>query len=438
MVPKKTAGAPAAGEAETIAKPFGEFVAQNTPWLLREVRGKLRNPSLAEDIVQEIMVKAFRAWSEYEERGHGRAWLMQIARNTLCDYFSQKAVETISLDALTQEVEKPFPAESESAAEKTRQDELVADILEAVRRMSAADRSVFKYRYLMEYSVKETASLLGLPPGSVKSKSYAIRQRLRREMNFPAPKPQERTIFMNCEACRELLFLYAREAPALNGQRKEIEKHLAGCPECAAMAGALKQLLPQIPCLKNDIYTHALIVFPDKDGCEWDWAFSCKALTPAEAERLTRQSGEFAKRVANGELQIDKKQSYRFDNDGNKFYLANTAAPGEHFWYEAIQKKFYSPADFSFASSKNAMFRKPERDYQRPLEGHPGVMECRLENNFGPAVYSSLYMAVPKTAKRVKMIRGNGVLDCGEYLFPYVSRYVAEGERIALEYLFSI
>ena len=99
-------------------------------------------------------------------------------------------------------------------------------------------------------------------------------------------------------------------------------------------------------------------------------------------------------------------------------------------------KTHYYPLDFWYSGGRDWMFCKPDRDYERPSADNPNLIECRLENNFGPEVFSSLYLALPKTAKNIHMIRGNGIIDCGEYLFAYVSRHVAEGERIIVEYTY--
>lgn len=50
-------------------QPFERVVEENMAWLLRYVRGRLRNQSLAEDIVQEALVKAYRAYDRYAEKG---------------------------------------------------------------------------------------------------------------------------------------------------------------------------------------------------------------------------------------------------------------------------------------------------------------------------------------------------------------------------------
>ena len=73
-----------------MKKTYEQFVIDISPWLLRHVKNKLTNKSLAEDIVQEIFIKVFRSYDTYNDEGKERNWLMRIAKTTLCDYFSEK------------------------------------------------------------------------------------------------------------------------------------------------------------------------------------------------------------------------------------------------------------------------------------------------------------------------------------------------------------
>jgi len=49
-------------EVIRIKQAFESVVAENTAWLYRYVRQRLRNPTIAEDLTQEIWIKAFRAY----------------------------------------------------------------------------------------------------------------------------------------------------------------------------------------------------------------------------------------------------------------------------------------------------------------------------------------------------------------------------------------
>ena len=77
---------------------FETVVREEMAWLSAYVRRKLSH-SAWEDLVQEIFIKAFRAYDDYEETGKRRGWLARIADNTMKNYFTRQApMPTLSLD----------------------------------------------------------------------------------------------------------------------------------------------------------------------------------------------------------------------------------------------------------------------------------------------------------------------------------------------------
>ncbi|WP_440899420.1 sigma-70 family RNA polymerase sigma factor [Actinosynnema sp.] len=123
----------------------------------------------AEDVVQETLV---RAWRHPEAlvngKGSVRGWWLTVARNISTDRVRARA-------ARPQEV-----AESPGAAAVARDHaEAVVDsvvVLEALHQLSSDHRDVLLEIYFRGRSVTEAAEALGVPPGTVKSRShYALR-----------------------------------------------------------------------------------------------------------------------------------------------------------------------------------------------------------------------------------------------------------------------
>jgi RNA polymerase sigma-70 factor (ECF subfamily) len=414
-----------------MKKTYEEFVTDNSPWLLQHVKAKLKHKSLAEDIVQEIFVKVFRAYDSYTDEGKEKSWLMRIAKTTLCDYFSEKGYNEISYEALTENGERIFENNYyDSVEEKYIQQEFINEILAVVAKMTAIEQSVFQYRFLMEYSASETAEILGIPSGSVKSKTFYIKRKLQNE--FKMNEINERKIIMNCKDFELYLLGYAKNLKNMIS-KKDLINHIDSCPKCSAIVSSLKRLVPHLPeqpIIGKEI--HVLIVIPDEEN-ELDYCYVMNQFNEDEAEKLNARTEKLKKMIDENKLSYHKwaNPNIFFDNEGNEYKCVLT----DNNQYATV-RKFYTPIEFDYSNCRNAMFCKPDRDYERPSADNPNLMECRLENNFGPEVFSSLYMALPKTAKNIHMIRGNGVIDCGEYLFAYVSRHVAEGERIVVEYTY--
>ena len=401
--------------------------------LLRHVKNKLTNKSLADDIVQEIFIKVFRSYDKYNDEGKERNYLMRIAKTTLCDYFSQKGYDDISYEVLVEKGEHVFENDfNVSFEEKYEQQELINEILVVVAKMSAVEQSVFHHRFLMGYSASETAAILGILYGSIKSKTFYIKQKLKHEFGF-----NERKNIMNCKDFELYLFGYAKNIKNIVNNA-DLKKHVDSCPKCSAIVSSLKRLIPHLTEVIENKTNHVLIVIPDNEN-EIAYCYTSQKKTEEEAEDGNKKREKIKKLIDEGKLNYETQKSdantgryvpIRYDNEGNEY--CGIIIDGA--WN--VTKKFFAPVDYWYMCGRNMMFCKPDRDYERPSADNPGLMECRLENNFGPEVFSSLYMALPKTAKNIHMVRGNGVIDCGEYLFAYVSRHVAEGERIVVEYMY--
>ena len=119
----------------------------------------------AEDVVQETLVRAWRhSQSLVSEKGSVRGWLLTVARNIVTDRVRAKA-------ARPQEV-----AESPTTppVERDHADSVVNSmvVLDALDRLSAEHRDVLVELYYRGRTVSEAADVLGVPAGTVKSRSY--------------------------------------------------------------------------------------------------------------------------------------------------------------------------------------------------------------------------------------------------------------------------
>lgn len=125
----------------------------------------------AEDVVQEVLLRAWRQLGRLELQDRPvRPWLFTVARNLLTDLHRA-------------DVSRPRVVADDSALtgvavvgdEMDRAVESWA-MAEALRRLSAQHREVLVHSYWLGRSVTETAQVLGVPAGTVKSRTfYAVR-----------------------------------------------------------------------------------------------------------------------------------------------------------------------------------------------------------------------------------------------------------------------
>jgi RNA polymerase sigma-70 factor (ECF subfamily) len=124
----------------------------------------------AEDLVQETFLRAWRHPESVDpRRGSPRAWLFTTARNLAIDAWRRRAVRyrEVVADVL------PEPKHPIDEADRAVEAWLLA---EALARLSPAHREVLVECFYRGRSVSEAAADLGVPPGTVKSRThYALR-----------------------------------------------------------------------------------------------------------------------------------------------------------------------------------------------------------------------------------------------------------------------
>ncbi len=123
----------------------------------------------AEDVAQETLLRAWRNAAVLEEsRGSVRSWLFTVARNIVIDDWRSKRSRT----------EVPTAEVPEVAATEDRTDQLLLSwvVAEALTRLSEDHRAVLVECYYQGRSVADAARRLGIPEGTVKSRThYALR-----------------------------------------------------------------------------------------------------------------------------------------------------------------------------------------------------------------------------------------------------------------------
>jgi RNA polymerase sigma-70 factor (ECF subfamily) len=135
--------------------------------LKRFVLGACRDPQLADDVVQETIL---RVWQQAPEiTGSLRSYLFRTARNIMIDNY-RKAQR------------RPREVAERDGADPVEQTERVDELLnrvlmeEALLRLSAEHRDVLVALHYRRYTVQEASKSLNIPSGTVKSRAfYAVR-----------------------------------------------------------------------------------------------------------------------------------------------------------------------------------------------------------------------------------------------------------------------
>jgi len=149
------------------------------PDLLRFALWLTRDRALAEDVVQESLLRAWRSREALKDPACSRAWLLTIVRREHARLYERKRLELVSLnDAL----------ENEGAALLSRDDSDVDALRGAILQLPIEYREPLIMQVLGGFSVEEIARELSLSASAVLTRLFRARNKLRTLYGLaPAP-----------------------------------------------------------------------------------------------------------------------------------------------------------------------------------------------------------------------------------------------------------
>ncbi len=163
---------------------FRALVEPEIEVLLRVALTISSNQADAEDLVQETLLRAYRAIDRFDGR-HPRAWLLTILRNTNANMHRRQRPGTIGDWELIRTARPAFGrAELPSAEDSFMDHELHADLDAAVRALDPRFRAALILVDVHDLSYSEAAAVMGVPVGTVMSRLSRARDRVRRSLRF--------------------------------------------------------------------------------------------------------------------------------------------------------------------------------------------------------------------------------------------------------------
>ena len=136
----------------------------------------LRDPADARDLAQEVFIQVYRQLDRFQG-GAFLPWLLRVARNRCIDQTRRiKARPPASDLQIGEAIDLPSDAPGPEAAHATS--EAQALVHRALHGMSESNREVLVLKEIQGLGFKEIAAMLGLPVGTVKSRSHRARLEL--------------------------------------------------------------------------------------------------------------------------------------------------------------------------------------------------------------------------------------------------------------------
>lgn len=153
---------------------YFRYVALLHPYVL----GLLKSEALAEEIVQESMMRVWMNRDKLEEISHPKAWIFRIAANECYNHFRKKLVEEKALPRIISEREQ----EQEVGGDFLRFREIKKAISEAVEKLSPQRKLVYKLSREEGLKNHEIAEKLNLAEPTIKKTLQVALEQIRTEL----------------------------------------------------------------------------------------------------------------------------------------------------------------------------------------------------------------------------------------------------------------
>lgn len=129
-----------------------------------------RDPDIAEVVLQESMLRAWRSLDSLRDDGASKQWLLTIVRRENARYFDGAGREMVNIDDLTP---------GQKAMISTSDDRDLQEVREVIFQLDDGYREPLMLQVLMGYSTQEIADTMGLNRGAVLTRLHRARRKLR-------------------------------------------------------------------------------------------------------------------------------------------------------------------------------------------------------------------------------------------------------------------
>jgi len=145
----------------------------------------LGSPEDAEDVLQEVFIKAYQSLPSFRGDSAFSTWVYRIATNACLMRIRKKKLETVPLDMPAgpeEDITREIPDWTRDPASRVMNDELRSVLAKHVNDLDPDNRIVFVLRDVHGLTTDDTASVLGLSVPAVKSRLHRARLHLRRRL----------------------------------------------------------------------------------------------------------------------------------------------------------------------------------------------------------------------------------------------------------------
>ena len=160
---------------------FGQIIERYKSKLFNLAYGMIGDRSEADDLAQEVFIKAYYALPKFQFRSEFGTWLYRIAVNHVRDYLrkNKHRLDELSIHALGETI----PGAAGTTYEDKQLEERRRTLVQAaLRRLPDKYRTILALRDMQGMPYEEIAHILSLSPGTVDSRLHRARRKLREKL----------------------------------------------------------------------------------------------------------------------------------------------------------------------------------------------------------------------------------------------------------------
>ena len=166
----------------TLEREFEIRLVDSSTLAFRVAFSVLRHREDAEDVAQEALAKAYRSFRQLRDRERFRAWLVRMTWRMALDRQRSERRRTVREQHVAPEtVSNPAP-----------QNERAAQLWQAIDALPEKLRVVVVLAGIEGHDMREVSALLGVPEGTVKSRLFLARQRMKEWLSCTVDNPKTR------------------------------------------------------------------------------------------------------------------------------------------------------------------------------------------------------------------------------------------------------
>lgn len=163
---------------------FEQLIDHHQGDIYRMIYYRIRARMDAEDLTQDVFIRAYRSISRLREPDRFRSWLFRIAVNRVNDYLRKKRVSSIFQSSDEKPDIQPEATqfqEQPEALEQVLKEDFWRQVGRIAKKLSKMEREVFMLRFLDNLNINEIAQILKKSESTVKTHLYRALAKFKKE-----------------------------------------------------------------------------------------------------------------------------------------------------------------------------------------------------------------------------------------------------------------